>query len=281
MGSVNVIWRGSCQNRTTQDELIDFLKILAERSAERVNGVAPERPRWLEVLTDARAENTPLLDPVRIFNHEITGRILLEPHLAVDLNCLREEVQHTKTVLAPVEPGGMEKREEFCLSLSSTSPQYFLQLSRLRLYGIDFRLFDPRNLYPNSDRMSFVFIESPDLSALNGCLAQVEDPSQCRLYSNEEIRSADWFVSTPTIHLRYYLEEWSDCLFSWVKYFFIPNLYYWRYEDLPHYETIPEATAKACQDGEMNDVRQSAFEYLLDRFEQEIKECEGWLVDAK
>ncbi len=273
MGSVIVPWKGICHDRNTQEELIGFLQQLADHSAARIGGPQPRRPAFLELMQAGQCEDSHQLDVVRFFDQEITGRIVLDPFLTLDLDRLHEETQHAKTEMVAVEADGMEKREEFCLSLSSRSAQWFLRLSRLRLYGIDFQLFDSRNLYPNSNRMSFVFLESPDLSALNGCIAQVETQAQCHLYSSEAIRSADWYVSTPQIHLRYYLEEWSDLLLSWVKYFFISNLYYWRYEELAQYDLFRDTMFETgLRHVGIDTVKQLVFQYLVERFETEASE---------
>jgi hypothetical protein len=66
-------------------------------------------------------------------------------------------------------------------------------------------------------------------------LVQVEDHAQCQDYSSEEIRNANLLLLEPSIHLRYYGEEWFPDLLGWIKHYFIPNLMYWGYEPLPRY----------------------------------------------
>jgi len=275
-----VIWRGSCSDRTKQLELRELLDILAVRSADRVRRPVPKRLEWLETLTAPRRETAQLLDSVRRFNDELEGRILVDPFLAPDPGLLYGEAQRSKLEMVAVENGGVDKSEVFCLSLDSSPAQWLLSLSRLRLFGIDFQLFDPRNLYPNSERLSFVFLENPELPALTGLLAQVENRAQCHLYSSEVIRSADWYLSTPTIHLRYYLEEWSNLLFGWVKYFFVPDLYYWRYESLPEYEANRAAIDNICQELGADYAKYTVLDFLVDRFEREADDWAGWLGAA-
>ncbi len=281
MGSVNVIWRGSCSDRKTQLELMELLNILAERSSDRVSGPAPKRSAWLETLTAPRRENAPLLDSVRLFDDEIEGRILVEPFLSPEPGRLFEEAQRSKIEMVAVGEGAVDKSEVFCLSLHSSPAQWLVSLSRLRLFGIDFQLFDLRNLYPNSDRISFVFLESPELPALTGLLVQVENQAQCHLYSSEVIQSADWYISTPTIHLRYYLEEWSDLLFGWVKYFFVPDLYYWRYKSLPEYEANRAVIDNICQDLGTEGAKRTVLDFLVERFDSEADDWAGWLGAAE
>jgi hypothetical protein len=281
MGSVNVIWRGSCSDRRTQLEMRELLDLLARRSAGRIRGPVQERSAWLEMLTAPRRERAPLLDSVRLFDDEIEGRILADPFLAPEPGLLYEDAHWSKIEMVAVEQGGADKSEVFCLSLDSSHAQWLLSLSRLRLFGIDFQLFDPRSLYPNSDRLSFVFLESPELPCLTGWLAQAENQAQCHLYSSEVIRSADWYISTPTIHLRYYLEEWSDLLFAWVKYFFVPDLYYWRYESLPHYEEDRTLIDGICQELGADHAKYAVLDFLVDRFEREADDWVTWLAAGK
>jgi hypothetical protein len=67
-----------------------------------------------------------------------------------------------------------------------------------------------------------------------------EDHGECQWYYSETIRRADWYLTNPSIHMRYYLEHCFDYFLGWVKYFFIPNLYFWRYEDLPGYDELEQ-----------------------------------------
>ena len=275
MGSVYVTWEGTCRDRAVQEELVGFLRQLADRSAARLQGPAPARPAFLELMTGQRQQNAPRLEVVRSFDREITGRIVLDPCLARDGQTLYDEVQRTGAEMVAIEAGGTDKHEAFCLSLDSGGAQRCLRLSRLRLYGIDFQLFDPRGLYPNADRMSFVFLDSEELPALSGCLAQVEAHQQCQPYQSEVIRLADWYVSAPNIHLRYYLEEWCDFLLSWVKFFFVGDLYYRRYEELSQYEAIRAVIEEQGRDNGEEFTKRAVFHYLLEKFEAEADEWVG------
>src|SRR5262249_15697435 len=106
-----------------------------------------------------------------IFDAEISGNILVDPLLALDSETLIKDLEQDGGNFIAVESGGTIKSEPGCLNLSSSADQWCVLLKRLRLDGIDFRLYDYRNLYPQANRMSFVFIESPEVPSLNGCLA--------------------------------------------------------------------------------------------------------------
>jgi len=106
----------------------------------------------------------------------------------------------------------------------------------VHLFGLEFRLYDRRDFYGGDDRLSFVFASVADCPELTGMLVYVEDRPECQYYKDSLIRSADWFLTRPHIHLRYYCEGWMDQLLAYVKRFYIPDLSYWRYVDLAGYD---------------------------------------------
>ncbi len=97
----------------------------------------------------------------------------------------------------------------------------------VRVAGTVFHLFDPRGLY--DDRVSFAFWVDEDL-LFDGRLLCIKEPSDyAGMYPSPP--SAEWYLTPPSLDLRYYLEEWTDQLIGWVKRFFIPNVRYWRWDD--------------------------------------------------
>ena len=152
MGSVYVNWEGTCRERAVQEELVGFLRELAECSQTRCRGPAPARSAFLTLMMGPREQNAPRIEPIRMFDQEITGRIVLDPKLARDGQALHDEVQRLKPEMIAINTGGTDKAEAFSLRLDSSEAQWCLGLQRLRVYGIDFQLFDPRRLYPGADR---------------------------------------------------------------------------------------------------------------------------------
>jgi hypothetical protein len=61
----------------------------------------------------------------------------------------------------------------------------------------------------------------------------VEDAEQCKLYRNPLIQAANFYLTTPNVHLRYFAENWMDRLLAFIRHFYMPGLHYWRYGDLP------------------------------------------------
>ena len=256
MGSVILTWKGTCADREAREELLPFVEELAARNEARWAS-PPPRPRFLGVLSAQREEDAPRLADIRRFDGEIAGRILIALDVDNDWQGLAESAISQGVAALRLEPGA--------------AGFSFLRLDRAALRGIDFRLFDPRDLYPGSDRLSFVFLES-EVPCLNGRLVAVSDRDRCLLSGLEAVRAADWYLEGPHVHLRYLLEEWSDIFFSWLKTFFVPDLAYWRYEDLPSFETLRQMFEEYIDGYGERAARRLIFDTLLGRFEEQADE---------
>ena len=260
MPSFIVTWQGQCPQEDIQNELLHFLRSLAQRHEARWAGLLPQRPRFLEKMTAPREEGLPPRPDVQFFDQTLTGRILVRSDVSADYRSLLDEADRM---------GIAHEKED------TGKTHSLLHLEHLRVRGLDFRLFDPRRLYPGRDRMSFVFLESEDAPFLNGRLAAVEGKDICARSRSQLIRQADWFVQCPYVHLRYYLEKWWDGLMAWIKFFFIPDLQYLRYEELPGYEDFC-AAFQALQENDGYEVARAAiFARLLSDFEAEAEQWHG------
>jgi hypothetical protein len=183
---------------------------------------------------------------IKWFNHSIEGNILLS-------GSLFETAPSGKKLVKVAED--------------------LFSIRKVFLSGIEFRLYDGRHIYDGEDRVSFVFCVDED-SELDGTLVYVEEKKECGFYVQEAIKQADWYLARPNIHLRYYCEDWycedwMDALLSWVKYHFIENLYYWRYEDLAGYDKLSEIISRYG--------RYEYFEILKNRFSGEVSD---WVETA-
>lgn len=236
MGSVYVRWTGRCIDEDVRGQLQGKLREFAQ-------------------LTYPYFADSP---GVQTFSRPIEGRILISPSLLEGTDLSLPPGAHAQ--------GGLELRLAGPLgSAKATTPKQFLTTGYVFLEGIEFRLYDGRQLYPGADRISFVFADFEEFPALNGSLVYVEDVEQCSQYDNEEIRTAEAFLDSPNIHLRYYYEEWMDHFLGWIKHFFIPDLAYWRYELNAGYERFLDLP----RDGK---TRDEVWERLKESF---IAEVEG------
>lgn len=260
MPSFIVTWQGQCPQKDIQNELLLFLRSLAQRHEARWAGLLPSRPRFLEMMTAPREEGLLPRSDVQFFDQALTGRILVRSDVAADHRALLEEADRLGIVHEKEDTGNVHS---------------LLHLERLHVRGLAFRLYDPRRLYPGEDRMSFVFLESEDVPFLDGCLAAVDGKDFCVQSRSALIRQADWFVQCPYVHLRYYLEEWWDGLMAWIKFFFIPDLHYLRYEELPGYEDLRAAFQALQESDGYQAARALVFARLLNDFEAEADHWGG------
>jgi len=250
MPSVIVRWSGFCPRCPQRDDLLSRLGTLAALSHSYLGDT-----------------------PFRLFDETIEGNIV------VSGNLLRADRRPTLKRIREAEPdagaGGIEFRAAGPLQPRQGKAKedlYVLRTARLR--GLEFRLYDGRGLYPDEDRVSFVFVDDPEHPELDGALVIVEDHAECLCYTSEFVQRADWFLTVPNIHLRYYLEEWMDLLLGWVKHFTIPDLWYRRYEELPHYEVYAEMAAENTL------LRDACFEALQDMFRQEVADWSGTAAEV-
>ena len=164
MPSVIVNWTGTCPVRSRQEELVGFLQEVARRSAAWQEKTPPEPAQAAEA-NDGEAPAFPSpRTPVRLLDQEITGRIMLGPSLVNDQDRAAEEMERTEFPRVEIPPSELDRIYD-----REAKPSLYLCPTRLRVYGIDFELFDPPRLYDEC-RMSFVFLECPDLAVLNGCV---------------------------------------------------------------------------------------------------------------
>ena len=70
--------------------------------------------------------------------------------------------------------------------------------------------------------MSFVFLECPEHHFLDGRLVQVTHGDKL-------------YLSSPSIRLCSYLEDWTDCLFAWTRFFLMGDFWWQRREELQGY----------------------------------------------
>ena len=268
MGSVIVEWTGKCADLVTQEYLCVKMKEMAELS----HGFF----------------KTPT--PIRYFNHTIEGNIILDDKLLYEkegdvlskdkslptyISCKHVSKLHYTFDNEEERKNYEEERKNgaqhiallnaiFGEQTELPEQKVLFAINKVDLYGIEFRLFDARRLYPSDDRISFVFLRAPYCPELDGRLVYVEDHEDCKYYTCDLIKKADWFLRLPGIHLRYYCEEWMDQLLGWVKYFYIPGLDYWRYEQLQGYKEF-SAYLDRC-DREM--MRNIVFDNLKEDFKQ-------------
>ena len=263
MPSVAVVWKGNCREPRTRYRLLGHLHRLAARSDEYLRLRQPERPRILDIMNEQRGGNLRSRSNIETVDQDIAGRILISSFISPDPQALVGEARKAGL-------GLIEHANDLPL----------LQIGKARLSGLDFKLFDPRGLYPGADRVSFVFLECPQHPFLDGSLVEIATSEDCAASGAASLSGADLYLCAPSVHLRYYLEDWTDCLFSWIKFFFIGDLWWHRWEDMAGYADYRQVFEDLATDRGSEAAEQAAFDAVLATFSQHaelwIGEVEGW-----
>lgn len=292
MPSVIATWSGTYHHEELQKELTSYLQVLAQRNEFRTLNSRPYQAALKEIRQQEGVEDQFIIPDIRVYDNELSGEILIDSNTVKQMK--REAFLHeaSRAGIAIEElikdPPDAEidqlLRDLFNQSDKDSDEEQctcgsVLLLNKLKIRGIDFRLFDPRDLYPHENRLSFVFLESKEAPFLNGRVVEVNDHNQCKLYRYKLIRDADWYVCSPSLHLRYYLEQWFDKLFAWIKFFYMPDLRYWRWDDLSGYEKyriiLDDLRAKV----EESEAKRVFFEEILRDFEEEVDKWEKIMKD--
>jgi len=264
MASVAVVWKGNCRDPRIRQRMLGHLHRLAARSDEYLRLRQPERPRVLDIMSQQSGGQRARTN-IESVDQEVAGEILISSFIS----------PHPEALVATARDGGIRLVED----REGKSPP-LLAIDNARLRGLDFKLFDPRGLYPGADRMSFVFLECPKHPFLDGRLVEVATKEDCLASGSETLRDADLYLCGPSVHLRYYLEDWSDCIFSWIKFFFIGDLWWHRREEMAGYADYRQVFADLQTDRGADAAEEAAFDAVLATFvqhaEHRIDEIEGW-----
>jgi hypothetical protein len=82
-------------------------------------------------------------------------------------------------------------------------------------------------------------------------------------------RAADWYIECPFVHLRYYLESWFDNFLSWIKLFFIADLYFTRQDETDGVEKLRQALETLQARMGVSTTRKQSFNRLIEAFKEE------------
>jgi hypothetical protein len=128
--------------------------------------------------------------------------------------------------------------------------------------------------------MSFVFLECEEHPFLDGWLVEIANAEDCAASGAEALRDADFYLCAPSVHLRYYLEDWTDCLFSWIKFFFIGDFWWHRWEEMQGFADYRQVFEDLQADRGVELAEEATFDAVLATFAQHaehwIGEVEGW-----
>lgn len=240
MPSVDVVWKAHCRDPEVRYRLIGYLDRLARLSDGYLRGSG--RPRLSLVGERPQGHLT-----IHVIDNVVSGPIMISSAIAL----------HPERLVTRAHEAGLS-----ATALDSEGSRY-IALDEVRLRGLDFTLFDPRKLYPNDDRMSFVFIECPAHHFLDGRLVKVVK------------REGKVHLDAPHLRLETYLEDWTDCLFSWIRFFLVGDFWWRRREELQgyaDYRGVFEQLQTARGGAEAGDA---TFDAVLSTFSQHAEHLIG------
>ena len=248
MSSVIVSWTGSCPEHSVREALFQQLERIARLSHSYF-----DEPR-----------------EIAHFDGRVTGTVVAT-----------EAVTAGGELAVPVadadDPGPrphVELRAAGPLQPSITIGGPLQSIPFVDLHGMAFRLYDGREMYPNEDVLSFVFATLPGDDAPGSHMVEVLADDLRERTNRAAIRRADCALLRPSIHLRYYLEEWVDLLLGTIKYFYVPDLVWWAYQECPRYREVAAILEGEEDDGTLAD---RAFDAIADGLRREV---ESWAEDA-
>jgi len=183
MSSVVVGWTGRCPDRRDRARLIAHLERLAEVSDSYLRTMLP-KPVIAGALPGERRSARANIEHI---NRTLSGQIMISSGIVPDQN----------TFLAAASEAELPAIDHPELERASIT-----WLKSARLSGIDFRLYDPNQLNPDADRLSFVFLETEAAPFLDGRLVQVDRRQD---HDAEIIRGASFYLRGPDLHLHSYL----------------------------------------------------------------------------
>jgi hypothetical protein len=259
MSSVVVGWTGRCPDPGARARLVGHLHRLAEINDSYLRSRLPERSFASNGTLETRGKRRRRAN-IEHVSQAISGQILISSGIVRDRRIFIDATREAD--LPAIDHPEID-------SASMTL------LRDARLSGIDFRLFDPRQLHPGADRMSFVFLETTATPFLDGRLVQVDRGEECRDHDAPIIREASFYLGAPNIHLHCYLEDWTDLLFSWVKYFFVGDMWWRRDEEMQGYEDYREVFSNVQSTLGPDRAEQATFDAILATFAQHADQWSG------
>jgi hypothetical protein len=90
-----------------------------------------------------------------------------------------------------------------------------------------------------------------------------------RTHYGGALKGTEWLVKCPLLHPRYYLEDWLDLVLSWMKLFYVPDLFYLHQIELAEYERHRSDFRYMAEEPGMGAAREAAFEDFLRQFRTE------------
>lgn len=240
MSAVSILWKGHCREPRARYRLLSYLHRLAVRSDGYLR--QNERPA-LSVVGEAGAPRP----NIQVFDEVRTGPVRVSSAIGL----------HPETFLTRAGEAGLET--------TGDGDAASVVVEQVRLRGIDFKLFDPRAMFPKHDRMSFVFLECPEHHFLDGRLVAFEETGE------------GLTLGAPSLQLDTYLDDWTDCLFAWIRFFLMGDFWWQRGEELQGYADYRGVFEELQTARGTAEAEEATFDAVLSTFSQH---AEHWIDEV-
>jgi hypothetical protein len=260
MSAVVVGWTGRCPDGKDREKLLAHLQRLAEISDCYLRRHPTSRTSTTSPTADLRSKREQARANVEYVDSQISDRVVISSGIVPERHVFLAAA-HEASLPTHDHP----ERDGAAIAV----------LAEARLTGIDFRLYDP--LQSGAGRLSFVFLDTAAAPFLNGRLVQAE---RGRDHESETIRNAAFYLDGPSVSLHSHLGDWIDLLLSWVKYFFIGDLWWRRLEDMQGYEDYRQVFADVQRSLGPERAEQATFDAILATFSQHAEHWTGKVAVA-
>jgi len=254
-----------------QDDLLRFIARLAEVNDELLTHDPPPAEEFAYFdpvfMTSQRRDKLRARPNFERVECAITGNLEVDSSVFFDGRDFDEGAEQLG--LSVIDARGSVAEESIStLNLLPRHSRRVVQINKASIYGINFKIFGVGYpWYPGEDRVSFIFLHCPKALFLDGRIIDVfhrtESPG---LINFDFVQGVDWYARAPEVHLRYYLENWFDHFFSWVKFFFVPNFHWWRHDSLPSYDHYQKEFEKLQVKVGRSVAKSVIFDEILDAF---------------
>ena len=245
MPSVDVVWNGNCRDPEIRYRLLSHLHLLATLSDSYL------RQEESAVVLRLAGDHPPAPPRANIesIDREVSERITISSGISA----------HPETLVARAREAG--------LNVIEGEGGQLIVLDQVRLRGIDFKLYDPEGDHPGAGRMSFVFMECPEYHFLDGRLVEIAQ--------SKDDGDGSVHLRRPSIQLRSYLEDWTDCLFSWIRFFLIGDFWWQRREELQGYADYREVLGELQTERGSAAAEEATFNAVIETFSQHAEHRVG------
>lgn len=219
MSSVTMTWTGRIPDRAGRERLIAALEPFALASNALLP--LPEPPLHL----DAPVEGTVLILLTPAQRSRLTEAFRNREALLAALRSVGGTLVSSDWIPPASDELVAEIARDVGVPLFRRPDEYwFLRLPKANLHGIQWRICEPRSPFDASLTVGFVHLVIPELPLLDGTLFEVQGAFHHEAFDDPALGPADWRLSRPNVHLRYYLESWFERFLSWVRLFHVPDL---------------------------------------------------------